>query len=161
MSPLSRIRLAIVSCFGLGFLPASGTIISAIVAIFILKNPHVVADLFSAKGLMTYLPIFVISLVATAALVIATEEDYRHRIGIDHLFGMILVFAFVPATPKYVLLGFTLFRFVDIIKPWPVFYFANMKSGIGALLDDIVAGLITAGAILLIKLAYIELMSYL
>ena len=43
------------------------------------------------------------------------------------------------------LLGFLLFRFTDIAKPWPINMIdRNMKSGLGVMLDDLVAGAISA-----------------
>lgn len=38
------------------------------------------------------------------------------------------------------ILPFTLFRFFDIIKPWPINWFdKNIKGGIGIMLDDVIA----------------------
>ena len=44
----------------------------------------------------------------------------------------------------YGLISFVLFRFFDIIKPWPISYFDNMKNPLGVILDDIAAGIISA-----------------
>jgi phosphatidylglycerophosphatase A len=39
------------------------------------------------------------------------------------------------------LLGFVLFRFFDIVKPWPIAYFdQHVQGGLGIMLDDVVAG---------------------
>jgi phosphatidylglycerophosphatase A len=41
----------------------------------------------------------------------------------------------------WLLLGFVLFRFFDIVKPWPISYFdQHVQGGLGIMLDDIVAG---------------------
>ncbi|EGG94808.1 Phosphatidylglycerophosphatase A [gamma proteobacterium IMCC1989] len=41
------------------------------------------------------------------------------------------------------MLGFVLFRFFDIVKPWPISYFdQHVQGGLGIMLDDIVAGAI-------------------
>ena len=37
-----------------------------------------------------------------------------------------------------------IFRFFDILKPWPVSYFDRMKTPAGILLDDIAAGVLSA-----------------
>jgi len=40
-----------------------------------------------------------------------------------------------------VLLGFGLFRFFDIIKPWPISWIdKNLTGGWGIMLDDVAAG---------------------
>jgi phosphatidylglycerophosphatase A len=41
----------------------------------------------------------------------------------------------------WLLLGFVLFRFFDIIKPWPISYVdQHVQGGVGIMLDDIIAG---------------------
>ena len=55
---------------------------------------------------------------------------------------------------QFLLVGFVLFRFFDIAKPWPVSYFDNhWKSGWGVMLDDVVAGLLAGlGALLVLPM---------
>ncbi|MBB5514784.1 phosphatidylglycerophosphatase A [Rubricella aquisinus] len=43
-----------------------------------------------------------------------------------------------------VVMGFVLFRLLDISKPWPVSYFDRMKTPFGVMMDDVVAGAIVA-----------------
>ena len=38
----------------------------------------------------------------------------------DEVAGILLTFLWVPLSPLTVLLGFVLFRFFDILKPWPI-----------------------------------------
>lgn len=41
--------------------------------------------------------------------------------------------------------GFVLFRFFDVLKPWPIRWLdRRVKGGIGVMLDDVVAGLFAA-----------------
>jgi phosphatidylglycerophosphatase A len=48
----------------------------------------------------------------------------------------------VPQTWYWVLLGFLLFRFFDIFKPWPAKQFdASLHNGVGIMIDDVIAGL--------------------
>ncbi len=47
--------------------------------------------------------------------------------------------------------SFVLFRFFDILKPFPVNKMENVKGGSGIMLDDIVAGIMAAIVILLIS----------
>lgn len=55
--------------------------------------------------------------------------------------------------PLYLALGFILFRFFDILKPWPISYADKyIKGGFGVMFDDILAA-IPAGVLLYI--AYI------
>ena len=45
----------------------------------------------------------------------------------------------------WLLLGFALFRFFDIVKPWPISYFdRHVHGGLGIMIDDILAGFFSA-----------------
>ena len=55
----------------------------------------------------------------------------------------------------YYLLSFILFRFFDIVKPFPVSYFDKQhKNFFGIIMDDIMAGLYTMLIIYLISLKF-------
>ncbi len=65
-------------------------------------------------------------------------------IVIDEFAGIFVTFIAVPApeNPLCWLLGFLLFRFFDIIKPFPVNWFdQHFHGGLGIMLDDIMAGI--------------------
>ena len=55
----------------------------------------------------------------------------------------------------YYLLSFILFRFFDILKPFPVNYFdKNHKNFFGIIMDDIVAGIYTMIIIYIISIKF-------
>ena len=57
------------------------------------------------------------------------------------------------ATPLELLVLFGLFRFFDILKPWPIRSVeAGVPGGLGVMLDDLVAGLFAAGVFTLLRL---------
>lgn len=63
------------------------------------------------------------------------------EIVIDEVAGQWVALLAVPAEPLLYLAGFALFRFFDIVKPWPVSWADRALPGaIGILLDDILAG---------------------
>jgi phosphatidylglycerophosphatase A len=62
-------------------------------------------------------------------------------IVIDEVLGYLVALAFIPFTWKAALLAFLLFRLFDIVKPWPASALDRVKSGLGVVLDDVVAGL--------------------
>jgi phosphatidylglycerophosphatase A len=52
---------------------------------------------------------------------------------------------FAPVGWQWMLIGFVLFRFFDIVKPWPVSWAdKELHGGLGIMLDDVVAGFYTA-----------------
>ncbi|MCJ2163971.1 MULTISPECIES: phosphatidylglycerophosphatase A [unclassified Pseudodesulfovibrio] len=68
---------------------------------------------------------------------------------IDELFGQWLALLFFSAMPIWYLgIAFGLFRFFDIVKPWPVKWAETaFPGGLGVMLDDGVAGLYALGGI--------------
>jgi phosphatidylglycerophosphatase A len=60
----------------------------------------------------------------------------------DEFVGVWIVFIAVPLSWTTLLVGFVLFRFFDIIKPWPIRWLdRRVKGGFGIMIDDIIAGL--------------------
>lgn len=60
----------------------------------------------------------------------------------DEIVGFMITMYLMPVSWLSVLVGFALFRFFDILKPWPIsFIDKNFHGGLGIMLDDIVAGI--------------------
>ena len=66
----------------------------------------------------------------------------------DEIAGYSVTMLAAPAKWYWLVAGFVLFRFFDILKPWPIREADHsLRGGVGIMLDDIIAG-IFAGAIL-------------
>lgn len=64
------------------------------------------------------------------------------EVTIDEIVGMLITLIGAPANPLAWLTGFALFRFFDILKPWPVNFFdQRFHGGLGIVLDDVMAGI--------------------
>ena len=94
---------------------------------------------------------FPLILLILAAVWIADEAEKILKqkdpgcIVIDEVAGYSVAMAALPITWQSLAAGFILFRFFDILKPFPVNYFERTYSGgPGVVLDDVVAGLMTA-----------------
>ena len=47
-----------------------------------------------------------------------------------------------PQGWQWIALGFVLFRFFDVLKPWPIRWLdRHIKGGLGIMVDDLLAGL--------------------
>ena len=46
----------------------------------------------------------------------------------------------LPLSWQSIALGFFLFRFFDVAKPWPVHPLEKLKGGWGIVMDDLMAG---------------------
>lgn len=66
----------------------------------------------------------------------------------DEVAGILLTFLWVPLSLWTVVAGFILFRFFDIVKPWPIGPVDKYVSGgLGIMLDDIIAGLMACASL--------------
>lgn len=74
----------------------------------------------------------------------------------DEFAGAWLAIMFVPYHWLWWLTAFALFRLLDIAKPWPVgLADKRVHGGLGIMLDDILAGLITAAILFAAELLII------
>ena len=84
--------------------------------------------------------IYIAIWASDGAEVLLQSRDCRH-IVIDEMVGFMVAMFMVPPTLRNILLGFFLFRALDIIKPFPIrFLEERVRGGYGVVLDDIVAG---------------------
>ncbi len=59
----------------------------------------------------------------------------------DEWVGFFITMIAVERSFLFVLLGFALFRFFDVLKPWPIrLADKNMHGGLGIMVDDVLAG---------------------
>lgn len=70
-------------------------------------------------------------------------------IVVDEVVGVWITLFLIPFTWVNVILAFVLFRFFDILKPWPIRYLDKKVPGaFGVMIDDVVAGLFAGLCIL-------------
>lgn len=63
----------------------------------------------------------------------------------DEFVGYWITMFMAPAGLLWLLLGFTLFRLLDILKPWPIKWAdKQLTGGLGIMLDDVLAGIMAA-----------------
>ncbi|WP_274053647.1 phosphatidylglycerophosphatase A [Thalassomonas haliotis] len=69
----------------------------------------------------------------------------------DEIVGYLITMFMVPLSWQAAVTGFVLFRFFDIVKPWPI-SIADKKvhGGLGIMLDDVLAGIFSLIAMQLI-----------
>ena len=63
----------------------------------------------------------------------------------DEFVGLWIAMTFLSPTFGSIICGFILFRFFDIVKPWPIGWLdKKLQGGLGIMIDDIVAGIFAA-----------------
>ena len=157
---IKKFGLSILTLFGVGYFKyAPGTAASFITCIiyYILW----IAE-FSLHNHKIYLVCFLIIILIYSILIIDKLSQFFKKkdpkeIVIDEFVGQcipLVAFLFRPENLShlggrvnnyiliYILLSFILFRFFDILKPYPInIVDKKMKNGVGVMLDDIIAGI--------------------
>lgn len=60
----------------------------------------------------------------------------------DEFAGFFVTMIAAPAGWVWILIGFVLFRFFDVLKPWPIGWLdRRLHGGLGIMLDDVLAGI--------------------
>jgi phosphatidylglycerophosphatase A len=103
--------------------------------------------LLSLLPLSTY--VFVTLIVCVAGIYICDKtcrdlgvHDHKAIVW-DEVAGYLLTMLAAPVGWQWPLVGFVLFRFFDIVKPWPIRWLdRNVKGGFGVMADDILAGVV-------------------
>ena len=73
----------------------------------------------------------------------------------DEVVGFLVTMSFAPSGWLWVAIGFALFRFFDVLKPWPIRWCdQRVHGGVGIMLDDLIAG-VFAAAVLQLLVVYI------
>ena len=58
----------------------------------------------------------------------------------DEVVGYLITMMAVPKTFLWIVVGFAVFRFFDILKPWPIGWVdKHVHGGLGIMLDDVLA----------------------
>lgn len=127
--------------FGIGFFPIfPGTIASIIGSFFCLFIMYFI----SLKNMLLIIILFFILGIFICHYASKYIKKHDHKsIVLDEIIGIFIVISLLPKQNlKFFILGIILFRFFDIIKPWPIYYIDNnIKGGIGIMIDDIIAGI--------------------
>ena len=161
---IKKINLVFVTFFGTGYIIiASGTFASLFTSIifFYLFRFHISTKHFLILCLIMIF-VFIYSLYAIKAIENEFEQKDARQIVIDEVIGQsipILFFEYIiflqtqsfGADLYLYVASFFLFRFFDILKPFPIRYFdKNYKNSFGILFDDVLAGLYALVVLLLL-----------
>jgi phosphatidylglycerophosphatase A len=88
--------------------------------------------------------IFIIGIWSSSYGIAYYQKPDPKQVVIDEVAGMGIAFLVISPTVGQIIAAFVLFRFFDIIKPWPISYVEKRcPLAWGIMLDDIVAGIFT------------------
>jgi phosphatidylglycerophosphatase A len=135
---LSRFFLLLATGLGVGYSPIAPGTLGTLLAIPVY---YFLSNIASPIYEVTLIGFFFASVwVSENAEVFFGKKD-DSRIVIDEMMGFLITVLWVPKTILFVTLGFFLFRFFDILKPFPIRRLEKrLKGGFGVVLDDVMAG---------------------
>ena len=140
-----------VTMFGIGRLPIIPGTFGSLATVFILYICFHIFNLSSNIVLIGLIIIFIFSFYAVAIHIKDDENKDPREVIIDELIGQsipIYLYEISHGTEKsadeaviFYSISFILFRFFDIVKPFPVNFFdKNFKNSFGVIMDDVCAG---------------------
>lgn len=95
----------------------------------------------SSVLMLAILFVFVTGWWSSAVYSKATGRQDPGEVVIDEVAGQWIPLIIAGTNPFYFAISFILFRFFDILKPWPISWFdKNVKGAFGIMIDDILAG---------------------
>lgn len=104
--------------------------------------------------------VIAVSLIGIKICQVTSDDMQVHDHGSivwDEFAGFWITMLIVPVLQlpvfewKWLLAGFVLFRFFDMVKPWPIGWLdKRVHGGLGIMLDDLVAGVMSALALALV-----------
>ncbi|OQW50387.1 MAG: hypothetical protein A4S09_00920 [Proteobacteria bacterium SG_bin7] len=102
----------------------------------------------AGKGHVFYLQSTVLAIFASITLCtyyeIKSNSHDNKKVVVDEVVGFFVAYFWLPNRWQFLVSAFILFRFFDILKPYPISYIdQKVKGGLGVVLDDLAAGLAT------------------
>ena len=96
---------------------------------------------------------YAVALLALFALGVWCCDACARNLGVhdhpaivfDEVVGYLVTMAAAPRSLGWIVVGFALFRFFDIVKPWPIGPVdRRVGGGLGIMADDVLAGIFAA-----------------
>ncbi len=129
--------LILATGFGVGYSPIAPGTLGTLIAI---PAYYFLSEIPSPLYEITLIGFFFLSVwISENAETFFGKKDDR-RIVIDEMIGFLITMLWVPKTIPFIIIGFLLFRFFDIVKPPPIRIMERARGGYGVVLDDVMAG---------------------
>ncbi|MDA9653845.1 phosphatidylglycerophosphatase A [Candidatus Pelagibacter sp.] len=148
---IKTLNTLFITMLGLGKIPKIPGTLGSLITVIILYFFFHILNISSNIILIGLIIIFIYSFSAVAAYIKDNENKDPKEVIIDEFIGQsipIYLFEISHGTEKspdeaMIFYGvcFVLFRFFDIVKPFPVSFFdKNFKNSFGVIMDDVCAG---------------------
>ncbi len=131
----------------------AGSFVAAVAAIFLPFGARVAA-------------IVILTVIGVWAADVYEKQSGRTDPGeviIDEVVGQLIATlghiagtGFHDQSARYFIACFILFRFFDILKPWPINACEKAPGGVGIMLDDIVGGVMAGALLFAVRKVFVE-----
>jgi phosphatidylglycerophosphatase A len=144
--------LLISTGFGVGLVPfAPGTFGSGVGLCLYIILAHF-TQVTTINGILAYFLLLAVSFVVVDQSIKELGNKDHQEIVIDEILAMMLVAHFIPPDPKWAIGAFLIFRFFDIVKPFPIRQIeASQNNAFGIIVDDQIAAGYSIIVILILK----------
>ncbi|MGB7296370.1 MAG: phosphatidylglycerophosphatase A [Candidatus Aminicenantales bacterium] len=125
--------------FGLGLFPIAPGTLTSLVVVLIYRSW--IYGLGWPYLLLVFLALLALGTPAASFYSSELKRSDPGSVVVDEAAGQFLVLALVPSEWTFLIAGFLLFRFFDIVKPFPIRRAERLPAGWGIMADDILAAL--------------------
>ncbi len=137
---MTQLIMMLATGFYSGYIPKApgtcGSLVGLLLYFLFLNHFSLSNYLFILAGML-----FIGFWVAGSAEKILNQKDPQ-PVVIDEIVGILITLTAAPPQIPVWLLGFMIFRFFDILKPFPIRWVdQRIHGGIGIMLDDVIAGI--------------------
>ena len=137
MSLKQRLAFVFATGFGSGYSPvAPGTAGSVVGLLFV----WAMSTLNLSGQIAAVVAVTLLSMLAADIVAKSVGLKDPGLIVADEIAGMMVTMIAIPLSATSLLLGFVLFRVMDVVKPPPARQFEHFKGGVGIVADDLMAG---------------------
>jgi len=135
-----KIARLIASFFGSGYSPKAPGTMGTLAALPLVYLLSFAGPYFYMAFIVVLFPI---ALWAAEVFETASGTHDSRQIVIDEVLGILITMTWLPMTWQAIVLGFVLFRVLDILKPFPIGLIdKKVQGGLGVIADDVVAGIL-------------------
>lgn len=135
---MRRLAVFLATTCGVGYSPVApgtlGSLVGLVIYLYTLRWPALY-QVVLAGG------ITVVGVWASSRAAEHFSREDPSQVVIDEVAGQLVTFLWTGVGTTGAVIGFALFRVLDVVKPWPAGRFERLHGGTGIMADDVMAGL--------------------
>ncbi len=134
---MKRVAVLVATAAGAGLVPYAPGTMGSVVGVIVylaLRAWPLPAQIGVVAGLAA------LGLWASGVAAVHFGREDPSQVVIDEVVGQLITLFAAGANAWSVVIGFLLFRALDVLKPWPARSFERLPGGYGIMADDVMAG---------------------